>query len=147
MPEERAPVDVEALAIAHLETDDDLGALVGGPGDAARISSKLPPDFPSAGLALVQVFRVSATEVDPETGHLERAVVQTNAYGSSKGEAWDVYAQTHRALRAARRVDHALGVVTGVERVSGPTWSPDPRTSAPRYTAAYAVTVHPVPSG
>ena len=147
MPEEREPVDVEALVIDHLEQDAGLGALVGGTGNAASVATELPAGFPAEGRAFVQVFRVSATEVDPETGHIERAIVQANSYGASKVEAWDVHAQTHRAMRAARSSTHALGVVTAVERVSGPTWSPDPRTAAPRYTAAYAVTVHPTPSG
>lgn len=145
MPEERAPVDVEALAIAHLEQDAGLGALVGGTGNAARVATELSPGFPAEGLALLQVFRVSSTQVDAETAHIERAVVQANAYGSTKAEAWDVHAQAHRAFLTARRSVHALGVVTAVERVSGPTWSPDPRTAAPRYTASYAVTVHPAP--
>lgn len=143
MAAERDLVDVEALLVAHLEQDAALGALVGGTGDAARVSTELPASFPPAGEARVQVFRVSSTELDPETGYLERAVVQAHAYGATKGEAWDVMAKTVRALRTARAAAHTGAVVTSVERVTGPAWNRDPSTGAPRYSASFAVTVHP----
>jgi len=140
MPEARKLVDVEALLVAYLATDGPLGALV----DDA-IGTELPRAFPSTGAPRVQAFRASGTTVDPATGHLDRALVQVNAYGSSKAEAWDVFAETYRALLAARAAEHEGAVVTDVERVSGPTWSPDPQTDAPRYVGSFAVTVHPAP--
>lgn len=138
MPEERDLVDVEAVVVAHLGADVGLEALVG---DA--IGTELPRGFPPAGAPRVQAFRSSGTTVDPATGYLDRAIVQVNGYGSSKAEAWDVMAGTNRALLAARHAAHAGVVVTDVERVSGPSWSPDPKTDAPRYIASFAVTVHP----
>lgn len=136
MPSVRPLVDVEALVVAALTVDAELGAL------AAGVASELPAGFPSSGRSFVQLFRATATSVDPATGHVERAVLQTSFYGSSKGAAWDVTAAAYAALLELVG-SHPLGVVTDVVRLSGPSWSPDPMTDAPRYTASFAVTVHP----
>lgn len=137
MPTIRPLVDVEALVIAHLGVDAELAALT------VDVASETPAGFPSDGAPFVQAFRATATTVDPGTGHLERAVLQVNAYGASKAGAWDVMAETYRALLEAPSAAHAGAVVTDVLRLSGPTWSPDPLTDAPRYTSSFAVTVHP----
>lgn len=144
MPTVPSLVDVEALAIADLEQDADLGALVGGTGNAARIATDAPSTQRPPGA--LQVFRATGTTVDPATGHVERTVLQVNAYAPTKGAAWDVIAAAYRALLSMPSRDHALGVVTAVERVTGPTESPDPVSGAPRYTSSFAVTVHPRPS-
>lgn len=138
MPPVRKLVDVELVVVEHLNADATLDALVDG------VATELPRGFPKTGRPRVQVFRASSTEVDAETGHIERAVLQVNGYGSSKGEAWDVIAETLRSLREAPTADHDGAVVTAVERLTGPSWSPDPTTNAPRYTASVAVTVHPI---
>lgn len=137
MPTIRPLVDVEAVVIAHLAADPALLAL------AVDVASETPAGFPPAGAPFVQAFRATATSVDPATGHVERAVLQVNAYGASKAGAWDVIAQAYRALLEAPAGVHPGAVVTEVVRLSGPTWSPDPVTDAPRYTSSFAVTVHP----
>lgn len=138
MPAHRPLVDVEALLVAHLDDDVALSALVAD----NDVASELPSDFPPEGRPFVQVFRASATTVDPETGHIERVVVQVNGYGATKANAWDVIAETYRSILEATGT-HAAGVVTATVRLTGPTWSPDPITDAARYTSSFAVTVHP----
>ena len=145
MTEIASLVDVEALLIAYLEQDATFAPLVGGLGNAARVATDAPSGPTPA--AQLQLFRASGTTVDLGTGHVERAIVQTNAYGPTKPAAWDVIADAYRALLAAARTTHTLGVVTAVERLTGPTDSPDPISGAPRYTASFAVTVHPAPAG
>ena len=142
MPTIRPLVDVEALLVAWLSADAAVLALLAAPTD---VSPELPAGFPSAGAAFVQTFRASATTVDTGTGHLERAVVQVNVYGSSREEAWDLAAQTYRAVLEAPGGDHAGAVVTNAVRITGPSWSPDPVTDAPRYALSFALTVHPRP--
>lgn len=144
MPESRALVDAEAVIIAHLSQDAGLLVVLDSPAVGEEpIASELDETFPEAGEKFVQVFRATATSIDPETGFLERVVLQVNSYGSSKGEAWDVIAETARALIDARTADHDGCAVTAVERLTGPSWSRDPSTAAPRYTSSWAVTVHP----
>lgn len=137
MPKIRPLVDVEALTIAYLEADAAVAALVA----AGDVAAELPGAFPPAGRKFVQAFRASAT--DTANGHLERVVLQVNAYGSTKVEAFDVIAKTYRALLEMPDAGHDAAVVTDTRRLTGPTWSPDPVTDAPRYTSSFAVTVHP----
>lgn len=127
--------DVEAVLVAHVAADADVVAL------GADSATDLPVDFPSSGAPFAQVFRVGGTDV--ASGHVDRALVQVNAYGSSRGEAFDVARACARALVRAETTSFAGAVVTAVLRLSGPAWSPDPITNAPRYTTSFAVTVHP----
>ena len=144
MPESRALADAEAVIIAHLAQDAGLLVVLGSPAVGEEpIGAELDETFPEAGEKFVQVFRATSTSVDPETGFIERCVLQVNSYGASKGEAWDVIAETTRALIDARTASHQGCVVTAVERLTGPSWSRDPSTNAPRYTSSWAVTVHP----
>lgn len=143
MPLIRKLVDVEALAVAYLEQDDDLGALVGGTGDAARISTELPAGFRPEGR--LQVFAATSSELDAATHYLDRAVLQVNGYGATKAEAFDVTAEAIRALLEAPQAEHAGAVVTAAARLTGPAWNPDATTNppTPRYLASVALTVHP----
>lgn len=135
MPETRDLVDVEKLLVAAMAADAALAALV-----ADRVSTELPGDFgPEERLRLV---RVGGSVLDADTAHLDRALVDLHAYGSSKGAAFGVAATTLSALSRVRGA-HAGAVVSRVERVSGPAWAPDPSTDVPRYLATVAVTVHP----
>lgn len=143
MPTARPLVDVEALLVAYLGSDPSLSAELDGSVDDPRVATEVPADFPAAGAKFLQLFRATATTADPGTGHVERAVVQVNGYGSTGVEAFAVIAAAYRALLDAPAADHLLGVVTAVERIYGPTASPDPANDAPRYTSAFAVTVHP----
>jgi hypothetical protein len=137
LPEISELVDVEALLVAHLSSDAGVTAIAGD-----RVSTELPADFEPE--ARIQLFRVGGAPLDQETQHVDRAVVQLNVYGASKAEAFDTARAALRALLLARSTPHELGAVTHVERLTGPTWSPDPTTDAPRYLVTMAITVHPL---
>lgn len=146
MPETRPLVDVEKLIRAHLAGTAALIADLGATGPAAApIMSELDDTYDPTTSKVLQVFRVTSS--DQASSHVERAVVQMNSYGPTKGDAWATWAIADEALRQAATAAHDAGVVTAVERVSGPTWSPDPTTDGPRYTSSFAITVHPKPSG
>lgn len=144
MPELRPLADVEAVVIAHLVDDVDLGILVGGTGDDARIATELANDFPDEGREDLQVFRVGGTTVDAGVGHIDRAVLQVNAYGAEAESAWELAAMAFKTLLLAPGSTHDGAVIAAVDRVSGPAWSPDPVTDCPRYIASYAVVLHPL---
>lgn len=143
MPALRDLVDVEAVLVTHLSNDVTLAGHVGGPGTAAKVSTELPKTFPTAGEKRVQLNRATSSQIDPDTNHLERAVIDFKAFGASKAQAWDVVAALWSAVQRARTTAHTGAVVTRLERLTGPSWSPDPSTNAPRYTLSVAVTVHP----
>lgn len=128
-------VDVEAVLLAFVAVDADVVAL------GAGVSAELPSDFPGDGEAFAQVFRVGGNDV--ANGYVDRSLVQVNGYGSTRPEAFDVTRAAVRALMRATTATHSGAVVSDVLRLSGPTWSPDPITDAPRYVVSLAVTVHP----
>lgn len=134
MPETRNLVDVERLLVAALRADAELAAIVD-----TRVSTELPGSFVAD--QRLKLSRVGGSDLDG-AGYLDRALVQLDAYGATKGEAFEVAATALAALFRARGA-HAGAVLTRVERVSGPAWSPDPETDIPRYLATVAVTVHP----
>ena len=144
MPLIRRLVDIEALAVDHLEQDAELAALIGGTGNAARVSTELPASHRFE--TRVQVFAATASEVDPATHHLDRPVLQVAGFGATKGEAFEVCAEAVRALLEAPAGSHTGAVVTAAERITGPAWAPDDTTRppTPRYLASVALTVHPV---
>lgn len=135
MPETRNLVDVERLLVVHYRADADLVELVG-----ARVSTELPGSFD--GDERLKLSRVGGSELDTDTAYLDRALVQLDAYGTTKLAAFAVAATSLAATYRARG-SHAGAVVSRVERVSGPAWAPDPETDFPRYLTTVAVTVHP----
>lgn len=137
MPEISELVDVEALLVAHLSSDAGVTAIAGD-----RVSTELPAGFEPE--ARIQLFRVGGAPLDQVTHHLDRAVVQLNVYGASKASAFDAAREALAGLLRARSAAHPLGAVTHVERLTGPTWSPDPATDTPRYLLTVAITVHPL---
>lgn len=141
MPQTPALVNVEALVVADLEQYAELGALVGGTGNDARVATNAPSAAAPPGA--VQIFRASGASADPGTESIERTLLQVNAYGPTKSIAWSVMAATFRGVVSSPYREHALGVVTAAVRITGPTDSPDPISGAPRYTASFAITVHP----
>lgn len=148
MPEVRAPVDTEALIVAHLKADSEVLALI----DEERVSTETPGD--RAGL-WVKLDRLPGSNAGtPETAHLERARVQFSIFGdtrptttevAAKPATWDLTAAVFRSV--FRLPDVAIfpgyGIVTGVEAEVFPYWSPDPETDDPRYLFVAAVFVHP----
>ena len=128
-------VDVERLLVGELQE------VVG-----AQVSTELDADFDAATSLWLTLSRASSTEVDRQTGHLERVLVDFAAHGPSKEAAWELVKVACRELRSVPGA-YELGVVTDVERVSGPFWSPDPTTHSPRYLCTWAITVHPPRGG
>lgn len=69
-------VDVERLLVGELQE-------VGG----AQVSTELDADFDAATSLWLTLSRASSTEVDRQTGHLERVLVDFAAHGPSKEAA------------------------------------------------------------
>lgn len=141
MPEILPPVDLETVLVGALEADAELGPLTGGGGDASWISTRLPRDF--AGQRTVRLERAGGGAIGwPD--HVERALVMFHAYGPGDVEAFEVAGRLVVALARLEGTVVAGGVITAVDRILGPSWSPDPDAdNAPRYLLQYAVTAHP----
>jgi hypothetical protein len=136
MPELRLLPDVESLLVTYLKADAGIAALVD-----QRVSTELPASFAPEGR--VQLFRTGGVpDNDDIPGHLDRPSIQVNAYGETKAEAYDVAAETIRALLQAPAATHTGAVITKATRILGPTWSPDPETDTPRYLLGFTFAVH-----
>lgn len=143
MAEIRPPVDLETVLVGALEQDVGLAPLVGGIGDAARISTRLPSSF-RKGDARVKITRPPGGTAVGWPDHLERAVIQGEAYGPDDGTAFSIAAALHVAIVRLEGAIVAGGVITGVDRINGPGWFPDPdEDNAPRYVTQWAVYAHP----
>ena len=142
MPEARAAVDVVALAVGHVRTTPAVADLLETVSEHG-VASELGPNYQPAESRRVVIFQVSSTTVERASAHVERVLLQVNSYGRSGPEAWDLWAEVDLALRAMPRTSFDGAVVTAVEKVGGPSQSPDPSTGGDRYTSAFAVTVHP----
>lgn len=142
MAEIRPPVDLETVLVAELEQDAELAALIGGVGDGARISTRLPSSFRKAD-ARVKIARVGGVPVGwPE--HVDRATIQGDAYGPSDTDAWNVAARLIVAMARLEGRVVAGGVITGVDRLLGPSWIPDVAAeNTPRYVVQWAIYAHP----
>ncbi len=143
MTEVRAPVDLETVVVAALEQAPAFDALLGPAGSARPIATRLPAGFTAS--RAVKVARVGGGPVGwPD--HVDRAVIGFDAYGADDLDAWAVAAALVVAVAALEGSIVAGGVVTAVDRVLGPLFSPDPDADeAPRYLLQYAVTAHPAP--
>lgn len=136
MPDIRDLADIETILVTALEADVDLAELAEG-----RISTRLPSDF--APEARVRIFRAGGTPVDPDTGHIDRALIQLEGYGETDTEAFDVTARAITALMLLAGTTQAGAVITAVHRVSGPTWRPDPPTDIAGYLTQMVIYAHP----
>lgn len=142
MSEVLPPVDLETVLVGELVQDPDLGPLLGGPADP-RISTRLPSSF-QKGDARVKVSRPPGGTAVGWPDHLERAVIQGDSYGPDDAAAFSVAATLHVAMFRLEGRTVAGGVITGVERINGPGWFPDPDAdNAPRYIEQWAVYAHP----
>jgi hypothetical protein len=143
MPEIRPPVDLETVLVGALEQDADLAPLVGGLGDAARISTRLPSSF-GKGDARVKITRPPGGAPVGWPDHLDRAIIQGEAYGPDDAGAFSIVAALLVAMARLEATIVAGGVITGIDRISGPGWLPDPDAdNAARYVVQWAVYAHP----
>jgi hypothetical protein len=141
MPDLRPPVDLETVLVGELEQDPDLAPLVGGLGDAARISTRLPSSFTAENRLKLERGGGGARGW-PD--YLDRAIVTFHAYGVDDGGAMSVAGWLIVAMGRIEGRAVAGGVITATERILGPVWQPDPDANeAPRYLVQYAVTAHP----
>lgn len=142
MPEVRVPVDLETVLVGALEQDATFAPLVGGVGNAAKISTRLPSSFRKE-----ERLKLNRTPGGGAVGwpdHIERALVDFHAYGEDDTGAWAVAAGLVVAMARLEGSIVAGGVITACERTLGPGWLPDPDAGdAPRYLMQYAITAHP----
>jgi hypothetical protein len=126
--------DIEKALVALFKADSVVATAVAG-----RVSTELPSGFvPEKRL---QVFRTSGAPVDFSEA-IDRPVVQINAFGKTKADAWAVIVEACIALKKAEGKTFMDVFVAACERVTGPQWAPDPSTDAPRYFVTYGITAH-----
>lgn len=126
----------EALVASYLRASSDVTALIG-----TRIGTELYAGTAGA------VWLSLVTGSEQVRNHLITSVVDVRSYGGSKADA-DLLARTVHAVMHDMPGTRPTGVVTGVDTLTIPAWSPDDgfEPARPRYLATYAVTVHPLPS-
>jgi hypothetical protein len=129
----RLQVDVERLAADYLRGRTEISAIVG-----TRVSNALPktPTYP-------YLIGSRFGGVADHLAWLDRARLQFEAWGTSKGNANLLARTALAALHEMPLATHALGVVTNVAQELGLTWSPDETTDQPRYVFGVAVYLHP----
>lgn len=135
MPERRPLPNIEKLVLDALFADAAAVAVFGD-----RMGAELPDTFPDG--QRLRVWRVGGSPVDEEPEHLDRPLLQVEAYGETKEDAYASMAAGLDALLGLAGQAVPGAVITKVQRVSGPSWSRDPTTNTPRYLAAVAVYVH-----
>lgn len=136
MPVDRELADVETLLVDYLLADATFNAFVDG-----RISTKLPSTFEAE--KRVRLYRAGGSEVDAESGEVDRALISTQNFGADDVEAFAVARKTLVMLRRTVTMPFDGAVITKAQRALGPLWSPDPETNAPRYLLDVLLTVHP----
>lgn len=128
--------DAEILVVAALKASADVAALVG-----TRVGTELYAGTdPAVWVSLV-------TGEERFRNHLVAPVLDVRSYATSKGTASTLARTVHAVLVTTLAGSHAQGVVTAVETLTLPFWSPDDgfATPRPRYMATYEFTLHPNP--
>lgn len=129
--------DAEILLVAALKASADVTAIAG-----TRVGTELYAGTdPAVWLTLVtggETFR----------NHLVAPVVDVRSYGGSKAQASTLARTCHAVLLTELMGVHAQGIVTAVETLTLPAWSPDEGFTPPRprYIGSYLVRCHPHPS-
>ncbi|MFB7647128.1 hypothetical protein ACFC0S_16750 [Streptomyces sp. NPDC056084] len=124
-------VDVEAVLIAWL-TARLPGAVV-----RAELDNNLANELPT-----VQVERAAG---DDDGFRLDRALVDVNVYGATRGDAVLLSATVRGLLLTDLRGTATGGAVFGrIATVSAPSWRPYENTSLRRLGAMYEIYSHPV---
>lgn len=129
--------DVEAIAIAYLKAHAGLTTALAG----ATVAGDVPGNVGTVGaLTVTRIGGSPAIDF-----WLDRAVIDVNAWGTSKTHASLVIRTAIAALHDMAQTTSVRGVVTGVETVLGPQYLPDDsRTpTLARYVASVSVWAHP----
>ena len=137
--------DVEQIVSLYLRSVTEVTDLVG-----QRVYTQLPnsPTFP-----LVKLTRFGGAPVFNRPLHLDRALLQFDAYGGNKRESQQLAEMVRAALAdpdfvGLRELDgDPIGVVTGVD-FGDLRWLPDSSytPAKPRYVFDIAVFTHPAPA-
>lgn len=132
-------VDLEALVVSHCLDDAAITTIAGD-----DVRTELPPGWVPPAL---QITRQPGTMVDAHTSRLERGVIQVQAWGETKEQAFDLANAAAVALKALADVSHYYGVVTEAYWQQTPWWNPDDEADTPRYTGLLVVFAHPSAAG
>lgn len=125
--------DAVRIVVDHLETANlsGVGARVYG------FSLPPSPTYPA-----VRVTRIGGANVVNE--HFDGARLQIDVFGGSTEAAHDAMAAVRAELWDLEgTVQSGVGVITGIEELSGPGWLPDPTTERARWTWDIRLLTHP----
>lgn len=137
MPRYRTFVDAEAVISTALRTAPLISAL------GTRVYSSIPknPTYP-----LVTVKRIGG--IPAERHALDRAQIQIDVWGDTKGSAHDVAAAARVKIHELEGTSFTMtdpavtAFVTAVRDTIGLTWLPDVETARDRYMFAVTVYLH-----
>lgn len=135
MSEFRELPNVEKALVAWLKADSGVISKV-----VARVSTELPATFKAE--TRVQLFNRTSAPVDQHTEAIDRPVVQLNAFGKTKDEAFSVAVATSVAMRRLEGRTESGVVFGAIDRITGPQWARDPSTDIPRFILTFGVTAH-----
>ncbi len=132
--------DIEALLVVALLADSSVTAVIVPNG----VSTELPSSFNKPpnnfkGEARIKLWCVDSAAVDARTEVAHRPIVQIEAFGSNKDQAFVVINEAYRLVKSLE--DEKIGNVSfkEVSTISGPAWLPDPDTDIPRYIMRFAL--------
>lgn len=138
--------DIEAVLVAYLRARPEVSAIVDD-----RVATEIPAAERLADgdvlFPRVKLARVGGTPTIDRPLWLDRALVQFDAYGTSKSQA-RLLADTVRAVMADATGVRGDAVITRVNP-GGLMWLPDTaygEAGQPRYLATAAVSFHPRPA-
>lgn len=125
-------IDAELIVTTALLADAGVTTIV-----ERRVGTELParPVFPA-----VRLTRIGGTAIDPESDHVEAALLQLDAFGETKAQAFDLVNACRVALRAVTGVQPA-GVVSTI-RFGSVAWVPDDNFTPARSRYALDLTVY-----
>lgn len=136
------PVNMEALVSRFLREQEEIEALIPHLDDVARVYTALPKgvEFPA-----VRVTQIDDEPLTHQPLWLSRYVIQVEAWGGTKAQAWKLSALCKATIAA--RIDgvHSEGVVNGVQ-FSGSLDLPDEdfEKARPRWIFSATITAHPL---
>ena len=110
---------------------------------AARVVTELPANLADV-LPVIQVARFGGSD---DFLTLDSANVDIDTFGVSRDAARSLSEQVRSAVRLHLPGYSANGgAVQSVTTISAPRWVPYDNTSLRRFTAAYRITIHSIPS-
>ncbi|MBO0713510.1 MAG: hypothetical protein J2P59_02050 [Acidimicrobiales bacterium] len=96
-------------------------------------------------LGRIITWETDAIEGDPSSV-IATVFVAVDCYGPTRQRAHEIADQSRRLIKALPWVHWDDGIITSVDTREGPRWVPD-ENGGPRYSARYAIGVHPPQGG